>query len=94
MDYRLALSQQAEQAIDLAALWYDQQSKGLGDKFVFAVDHAFHAIQSNPLLYGFRRKELRGYHMRKFPYIIFFIVQNDKIFVTTILHTSRKPTKR
>ena len=91
MPYNFAVSQQAEEAIYDAGQWYEQQKKGLGEDFLIAVDDAFLSIKSNPLLYGFRKKNIRGYRMRRFPYKILFLVNKEEILVISVLHTSRKP---
>ena len=91
MQYKLALSEQAEQAILDACLWYEEQRSGLGKEFLIAVKNSLISIQSNPLLYGYRKKKIRGHHMQRFPYVIFFVVDKEEIFVTSVLHTSRKP---
>jgi toxin ParE1/3/4 len=91
MEYNLALSRQTETAISVAYEWYEQQKKGLGEEFLVAIDTAFLSIQSNPLLYGFRKKNIRGCNMRRFPYMIFFSVKRKNIQVISFLHTSRKP---
>ncbi len=93
MGYNLTLSRQAEKAIKDAFEWYEQQRPGLGEEFLIAVDHSFLSIQSNPFLYGFRRKNIRGYNVRRFPYVVFFSVKRKAIQVISFLHTSRQPEK-
>jgi toxin ParE1/3/4 len=92
MDYNLTLSRQAEGAINAAFKLYEQQRQGLGEEFLVAVDNSFLSVQSDPALYGFRRKNIRGYNMHRFPYVIFFSVKQKNIRVISFLHTSRQPT--
>jgi len=91
MLYNFILSQEAEEAVHNATEWYEQQRNGLGKEFLIAVDNAFLSIQSNPLLYGFRKKNIRGYSIRRFPYVIFFSVKRGTVEVISFLHTSQKP---
>jgi toxin ParE1/3/4 len=91
MQYNYTLSKQALQTIDEATLWYEAQKYGLGEEFLSGIDHALLSIQSNPLLYGFRKKNIRAYNLQRFPYKIYFIVRKGHIFVMSVLHTSRQP---
>jgi len=91
MQYNLTLSQEAEDAVYNAKEWYEQQRQGLGVEFLVAIDNAFLSIQSNPLFYGFRKKNIRGYSVQRFPYVIFFSVKRGNIHVISFLHTSQKP---
>ncbi len=90
MPYRVSISRQAEQVLLESALWYENQSPGLGAHFIAAADNAFVLIAANPLLYGYRRNNIRGYIMKKFPFLIMFTVNEDDIYVISILHTSKK----
>jgi len=91
MQYNFAVSKKAEESIYHAAQWYEQQKHGLGEAFLVAIDTAFLSIQANPLLYGFRRKNIRKYHMKKFPYLILFSVTDREVFVISAIHTYQKP---
>lgn len=90
MTYLISISQQAEDAIAEAAQWYEERSAGLGTIFINAIDRSLITIRANPLLYGYRKKNVRGYSMRKFPYKIMFLVSGDQIFIISVLHTSLK----
>lgn len=90
MPYTLSISLQAEQVLLESALWYERQSRGLGAHFIAAADNAFLLIAANPLLYGYRRNNIRGYSMKKFPFLIMFTVNEEHVYVISILHTSKK----
>ncbi|MBE2289567.1 MAG: type II toxin-antitoxin system RelE/ParE family toxin [Chitinophagaceae bacterium] len=88
--YKLSISRQAEQVLLDSALWYENQSPGLGNTFISSVDNALSSIAANPLLYGYRKNNIRGYSMKKFPFKIMFTVSGDHVYVISILHTSKK----
>jgi len=90
MAYRFAVSRKAEKDIQSAYEWYEQRREGLGSSFLEAIDRAFISIKSNPLFYGFRRKNIRGYTTKNFPFIILFYVKGRDIRVVSVFHTSRK----
>lgn len=89
MIYTFILSKRAEKHIESAYDWYELQREGLGDKFIDVIEEAFTSIQSNPLLYGFRKKNVRGCHAKGFPYVVLFYVKRNNIRVVSVFHTSR-----
>jgi len=93
MPYNITFSQDAEEDIFSAYVWYEQQRVGLGDEFKNAVKEAAAAIQSNPLLYGFRKKNIRGCNVKRFPYLILFLIETHNIRVIYISHTGKKTHK-
>ena len=71
--------------------WYNDKRDGLGDEFLLALDAEFNAIQRNPFHFLVVYKNIRRALTRRFPFGIFFIVEEDTIFVLAIQHTSRNP---
>lgn len=66
---------------------------GLGVELVAVVDRAFDEIQDTPLSYAlwhtdrpYRRKILT-----RFPYVVFFRVEDDVVEVIAVAHTKRRP---
>lgn len=45
---RLIIQPQSELDIQAAAVWYEDQRPGLGEKFLDELDHVFHRIVENP----------------------------------------------
>ena len=91
MRYNLIISQKAEGHIQSAYHWYEQQKNGLGNNFLDAIDIALLSIQSNPMFYSFRRKNIRGCITKRFPYIILFYIKQNNIRVVSVFHMSMKP---
>jgi len=91
MQYSITFSEEAEEDIFSAYLWYEQQREGLGHEFKNAVKNASLSIQSNPLFYSFRSENIRGCKTKRFPYLILFFVEGNNILVISVFHDSRKP---
>ena len=91
MLYNITLSLEAEDDILNAYLWYEQQRPGLGKEFTDALEHSFLSIQSNPETYGFRKKNVRGHLVKRFPYLILFLIEGIDVRVISIFHTHRRP---
>ena len=91
MQYSFDLTRKAEEDADSAYYWYELQRKGLGMEFFEALHSAFSSIKSNPLLYSFRKDNIRGCIVKGFPYTVLFHVTKSHIRVTAVFHFSRKP---
>lgn len=91
MTYAFTVSKRAEKHIESAYIWYEQEKTGLGINFFLALDLSFSSIKSNPLLYSFRKNNIRGCIIKGFPYTILFYVKKNDIRVIAVFHSSRKP---
>jgi plasmid stabilization system protein ParE len=94
MSYSLIIRPDAELDIQDAFAWYEVQSPRLGSEFVRAVDVSLSGIGRNPLAYPFIRKPIRRVLMRRFPYGIFYVVDQSTIAVIACLHGKRDPSQR
>ncbi len=93
MDYILLLRPEAR--IDLldAFHWYEQQQAGLGHDFKLCVDNALLKLQKYPVSYKKVYLDIRRIIIKKFPFGIFFVVEDNKVIVLAILHARRNPLK-
>ena len=89
--YKLIVKPFAEEDAAKAAVWYNNKSDGLGNEFLLALDAKINAIQRNPNHFQVVYKNIRRALTNRFPYGLFFIVENDTIYILAIIHTSRNP---
>ena len=82
---------EAQAEIQEAYQWYEEKSAGLGAEFVRAVDACLSAIEGNPLAYALVHQQVRRALLRRFPYGIFYLVEDDTIVVIACFHGSRDP---
>ena len=91
MNLPLALRRMAQAEFDDAIAWYEGQSPGLGTAFARAVNEIFERIRSlprsNPVVEG----DLREALVSGFPFAVYYRVEQGKITVSAIFHTSRDP---
>jgi toxin ParE1/3/4 len=92
MTLRIELSPAAKIDFDDASEWYRAKDESVKVHFVDAVNSTLNRIQhlptSFPIAYGTNvRKAVVG----KFPFIILFTVQVDRVLVYSVFHTSRNP---
>jgi plasmid stabilization system protein ParE len=73
--------------------WYEKQIAGLGDEFFIALTNEVRNIHRNPFLYATKYKNVRKAITKRFPYIIYFIVNTaNEIIVLAVLHMKRGTT--
>ncbi|MUG94367.1 type II toxin-antitoxin system RelE/ParE family toxin [Scytonema sp. UIC 10036] len=93
MTYQLTISPEAELDIQDAFEWYEQRNSGLGSEFVRAVDSCFALIGRNPLAYPIVYRQVRRALIRRFPYGIAYVVEDDVITIIACFHAKRDPKK-
>jgi plasmid stabilization system protein ParE len=95
---RFALIVRALAEADLSSTfrWYETQQPGLGEDFLSCVDSALASLRENPLMYPKAYKHLRRVLLRRFPYAVFYLVDEKKSSVTilAVLHCHRDIGRR
>ena len=89
MHYVLKFRKNANKHFDVGIKYYDEISSELADRFLKDLKKTIDIIESNPLLYQIRYRNIRIANFKNFPYSVHFIVKNELIFVLTILHQKR-----
>lgn len=89
--YRLTIRPEAEFDIQDAFEYYEAQSSGLGSEFVRAIDACLSSIGRNPQAYPLVYKQARRALMRRFPYGILYVIDQDVIVVLACFHGRRNP---
>jgi toxin ParE1/3/4 len=79
-----------EEYVD-AIRFYTRANRSVGERFVRSIEQAIEDIVAAPLrwralLCGLRRRVIRG-----FPYVVFYRVHEDAVFVLAVAHCSRRP---
>ncbi|WP_417888145.1 type II toxin-antitoxin system RelE/ParE family toxin [Zunongwangia sp.] len=93
MGYTIKLLPVVHKDLRTAKKWYNDQKANLGEEFKAAVSKEIDYIGEFPEHYQRKYKELRQSLVERFPYAIFYIVEEEKkrIIVFGVLHTSRDP---
>jgi plasmid stabilization system protein ParE len=91
LTYEVIVRPQAEQDLDDAQRWYDEQRAGLGTEFRETVDHLFTRLGENPLIYPVVYRRAHRAVLRRFPYLVYFVVSGGSVIVLACLHASRNP---
>ena len=91
MSRAFVIRPEAEADLADARRWYEDRREGLGDEFVEHVDAAFQQVQRMPLVPAPKYQNVRRVLLKRFPYAVFYHVDDDQITVIAVYHTSRAP---
>ncbi len=72
--------------------WYEGEAAGLGRRFRQAIDALIERMSDNPRQFPTVLKNIRRALLRRFPYSLFFVVEDDVITVIACFHASRDPS--
>jgi toxin ParE1/3/4 len=73
--------------------WYESMAKGFGLKFTAEIDSTVEKIKLNPDLYRKVVENVRRIQVTKFPYSLFFSIEDDTVVILRVFHNKRKPVQ-
>jgi hypothetical protein len=91
MTYILRFLPEVEEDLINGYVWYESKSRGLGEDFLRMFYAYANEIQWNPLRYPKVYQDFRRRLLRRFPYAIYFEIENDQIIVFGLFHCARNP---
>lgn len=91
MTPRFIVRPEAEADLDSAFIWYEAKSWGLGTEFLRAVDVCYGNIRRAPESYQEIQPNVRRARLRKFPYSVYYVLDEHGISVLACLHWRRHP---
>jgi plasmid stabilization system protein ParE len=71
--------------------WYESKTNGLGLRFTDEIDSTIERIRLNPELYPAVAEDIRKIQVNKFPFSIFYTIQDDLLVILRLFHNKRKP---
>ena len=91
MSLRVVLVPEAASDMEAAFWWYEQQQSGLGQEFLETVNAALREAADRPLSFPLVVRRTRKVVVRRFPYLLFFAVEGERVLVTGVFHAHRDP---
>jgi plasmid stabilization system protein ParE len=92
MSLPVILRPEAEQDVEAARDWYEQQHAGLGQDFLDRVAEVLSRLGAMPELYPVVWQDVRSGRLRRFPFVVYYRVLADRVEVLAVLHGSRDPS--
>ena len=90
-NYNLIVKEEADREVIDAFHWYEDKSKGLGERFLEALDECYDSIDVNPATYQKVYKEHRQAVVKVFPYVVIYELSGNDIIVYAVFNTHRDP---
>ncbi|MGK5090810.1 type II toxin-antitoxin system RelE/ParE family toxin [Deltaproteobacteria bacterium TL4] len=91
MKYNLIILPESEMDIQEAFEWYEAHQQYLGRYFVEELDSVFQRIEECPLAFQKIYGELRRAFPHRFPYAVYFLIDENNIIIKGILHQRKNP---
>jgi plasmid stabilization system protein ParE len=81
----------ADDEVRDAYAWYQNERQGLGDDFLAELRAAYLRIIEGPRRYQATSTGVRRVQLRRFPYIVYFVIEGEVVIVFAVLHARRDP---
>ncbi len=91
MSSRFVVRPEAEDDLASAFRWYEAKSWGLGTEFLRAVDVCFANVRRAPQSYQEAEPGVRRARLRRFPYSVYYVLEERGVAVLACLHWRRDP---
>ena len=90
----LRYTDRAEDDLDTAFAWYEKQRRGLGFEFLDCVEVGIQNILRFPEMYAEIYSNFRRCVVRRFPFSLFYTIEEDEIVIHSVFDNRQDPQKR
>lgn len=91
---KLLYTDRSKDDVELFFAWYERQRKGLDFEFLDCIEASLQNIMSNPEMYQIGYSSFRGCPIRRFPFSIFYSIEDNVIIVHSVFDNRQDPKKR
>jgi len=91
---RLRYTDRAKDDLEVALEWYEKQRYGLGLEFLDCIEIAVKEILTFPEMYQLCYSNFRRNVIRRFPFSIFYTIEDNEIVVHSVFDNIQNPEKR
>ncbi len=89
--FNLEVSDEAEVDLKNAYQFYAEESTRVAESFFKQINASLEVIKKNPRSFPYAHKNLQKFVVKKFPFVIYYQLDESTIRVIAIFHTSRNP---
>ena len=90
--YPVSFTQAARVELIEAQDWYEREVRGLGRRFRQAIDAMVERVSCTPEQFPIVYKNVHRALLRRFPYSLYFVLEDDAVLVIACFHASRDPS--
>jgi plasmid stabilization system protein ParE len=91
MTFRLVLRPEVEAEVTAAYLWYKRRSPSAGTAFLRSLDDRIESVRTDPERYRLIYRTARRALLSRFPYALYFGIEDSDVVVVACCHTRRRP---
>lgn len=91
---RLVYTGRAKIEMEAAFEWYEKQRRGLGFEFLDCIEAAINGLLVFPEMYQLCYANFRRCVIRRFPFSIFYTVEEKEIIIHAVFDNRQDPEKR
>ncbi|NOS82388.1 MAG: type II toxin-antitoxin system RelE/ParE family toxin [Nitrospira sp.] len=88
---RLEFHPEAELELIAAAVYYDKQVLGLGERFESEIRYATDLLLDQPEIGTFIGPYIRKFILTRFPFTLYYSAVSDVLRIEAVAHQSRRP---
>lgn len=88
---RIRFAEAANNELNDACDWFEQQQSGLGARFRRDVREAALLIAKAPLLFPIELEDVRRCVMPRFSYTLRYVLRDDEVWIMAVSHQHRRP---
>jgi plasmid stabilization system protein ParE len=88
---RYRLLREARQELEAAMSFYDAEHAGLGRDFAIEVRRLCERIAESPFAGAELRGAVRRRLVRRFPYAVLYVIDDEQVMVIAVAHQRRRP---
>ncbi|MGH8453131.1 MAG: type II toxin-antitoxin system RelE/ParE family toxin [Nevskiales bacterium] len=93
MSYSVYVRRAAERDVAQAQKWYEEQQRGLAAEFHVEFSATLGRLTETPLIYPALYRNVRRAVSHRFPYLVWYRVQNSRVTVLACTHGKADPGK-
>ena len=82
---------EAEEEMIEAAVFYQEQAEGLGERFLDDVERATQLVSEQPLIGQQIDNHLRQFLLHRFPFSLIYSSEQSEILIIAVAHQRRQP---
>jgi plasmid stabilization system protein ParE len=91
MSLQVSFHRAASKEFIEASVWYESKRIGLAFEFIEEIDRCVSMASANPYQFAIVYENIRRVTANQFPYSVYFRVEELRIVVLAVFHSSRNP---
>jgi len=91
MDYQIIVQPEAEKDLRDTFSWYESHKPGLGYDFKLCIEEVLSRLTRTPNIYPTVYKQVKRAFIKRFPFGIFYVVEEKRVVILAVLHARRDP---